>query len=134
MSGWTGIDLDRTIAYYDKWRGYEHIGTPIGPMQEFVRKLIAEGKELRIFTARAYPIVQTVHQKFTQKDIDHNANYPELRGAMQACNAIIDWSILHLGKRLPITCVKDYGMDILYDDRAIQVIRNTGEIVCNRSN
>jgi hypothetical protein len=129
--GWIGIDLDRTVAYYDKWRGYEHIGRPIETMQEFVRKLIAEGKEVRIFTARAYPIMQPVHEKFSEKGIQSQYHEPELQGAMRACNAIIDWCELHLGKRLPITCVKDYGMDRLYDDRAVQVIVNTGKIVCH---
>ena len=35
----------------------------------------------------------------------------------------------HLGAVLPITCVKDYGMEEIWDDRAIQMERNTGKPV-----
>ena len=26
--GWIGVDLDGTLAHYDKWRGVEHVGDP----------------------------------------------------------------------------------------------------------
>lgn len=29
---WLGVDLDGTLAVYDKWRGIEHIGAPIPAM------------------------------------------------------------------------------------------------------
>ena len=32
MSGWIGVDLDGTLAFYDMWRGMEHIGKPIPAM------------------------------------------------------------------------------------------------------
>src|SRR5207344_2652938 len=50
--GWIGVDLDGTLAYYDQWRGPEHIGEPVPAMLERVQRWLAEGKDVRIFTAR----------------------------------------------------------------------------------
>jgi hypothetical protein len=47
--------------------------------------------------------------------------------------AIGDWCEEHIGVRLPITCTKDYGMVELWDDRAVQVIPNTGDRADQRS-
>ena len=38
MKGWIGVDLDGTLAHYDKWRGVEHIGKPVPVMLERVKK------------------------------------------------------------------------------------------------
>ena len=46
-----------------------------------------------------------------------------------AIEAIREWTYNVFGRILTVTCVKDYAMIELYDDRAIQVTRNTGEIV-----
>ena len=50
--GWIGVDLDGTLAYYDHWRGPHHIGDPIPAMLNRVKSWLAEGKDVRIFTAR----------------------------------------------------------------------------------
>lgn len=107
MSSWIGVDLDGTLAYYDEWRGVEHIGAPIPEMVDRVKRWIAEGREVRIFTAR---IAATVD-------------------AASTVLAIERWCSLHLGTVLPVTCVKDFGMVELWDDRAVQVGRNTGKPV-----
>lgn len=52
MSGWIGVDLDGTLAMYDGFKGPEHIGDPVPKMLERVKKWLAEGREVRIFTAR----------------------------------------------------------------------------------
>jgi len=36
------------------------------------------------------------------------------------------WCEKHLGLALPVTCVKDMHMIELWDDRAVQVVTNTG--------
>jgi hypothetical protein len=36
------------------------------------------------------------------------------------------WCQKHIGQRLEVTCTKDYGMIELWDDRAVQVVANTG--------
>ena len=100
MSGWIGVDLDGTLAHYEGWNGGE-IGPPIGAMLFRVKKWIADGREVRIFTARA--------------------SAPEMVPAVQA------WCAEHVGVVLPVTNVKDFAMVELWDDRAIRVPANTGE-------
>ncbi len=95
--GWIGVDFDGTLAKYDHFRGIGHTGEPIDPMVTKVRRWLAEGKDVRLFTARD--------------------PHPELR----------KWMKEHLGKVLPITRTKDRYMQALYDDRAVQVERNTGK-------
>lgn len=108
MSGWIGVDLDGTLAEYTEWKGPLHIGKPIPKMVRRVKKWVAEGKDVRIFTARI------AVEGFTQ------AWY-------EAVNAIHRWCNKHLGFELTITCKKDFEMIELWDDRAVQVIPNTGE-------
>lgn len=107
--GWIAVDLDGTLAHYDGWRGITHIGEPIPAMAARVRTWIQEGKDVRIFTARVGP------QRF---------DVPEEIATIQA--AIEGWCVEHLGKALPVTCQKDFGMIELWDDRCVQVIPNTG--------
>src|SRR5579859_1990771 len=99
--GWIGVDLDGTLAQYDHWRGIDHIGTPIPKMHSRVMQWLDEGKDVSIFTARV-------------------ANGPEAIGYIEA------WCQYWLGRRLPVTNVKDMKMYELWDDRAVQVIKNAG--------
>lgn len=101
QAGWIGVDLDGTLAYYDSWRGLHHIGAPIPLMLERVKQWLAEGKAVKVFTARA--------------------NDAEAHRHIEA------WCMEHIGSVLPITSTKDYGMYELWDDRSIQVIHNTGQ-------
>lgn len=110
--GWIGVDLDGTLAHYDEWRGVEHIGEPIAPMVKRVQGWLNEGKEVRVFTARVYPL--------TLEDSDPATN-------LLTAGTIQEWCRKHIGRVLPITCVKDFGMVELWDDRAVQVIPNTGK-------
>jgi hypothetical protein len=102
--GWIGVDLDGTLAQYDGWKGYDHIGEPIPAMVNRVKAWIAEGKDVRIFTAR----VGGGDDRFA-------AYYP-----------IVRWCEQHLGKVLPVTAQKDMYMNQLWDDRVVQVETNTG--------
>lgn len=101
---WIGVDLDGTLAMYDGWKGYSHIGPPVLGMVGRVKKWLEEGRDVRIFTARVCP----------QNDIE------------QALPPIEMWCEAHLGRKLPVTCVKDFGMVELWDDRCIQVVSNKG--------
>lgn len=107
--GWIGVDLDGTLAEYDGWKGELHIGAPIPAMVERVKQWLAEGKEVRVFTARVYE-----GDGITKRDVD------EVR------KAIVHWCRKHIGYGLPVTNVKDYQMIELWDDRAVQIIPNTG--------
>ena len=48
--------------------------------------------------------------------------------AKEAETAIRAWCLEHIGVELEVTCIKDIGMLYLYDDRCIQVIKNTGRL------
>ena len=100
MEPWIAVDLDGTLAYYDDWDGAENIGEPIPAMLERVRRWIAIGKTVRIFTARACIPEQI---PFVRKWLD-------------------DLGLESVG----ITNQKDFGMTELWDDRCIRVERNTG--------
>lgn len=105
MTGWIGVDLDGTLAQYGEWQGHNHIGEPIAPMVKRVKDWLAAGREVRIFTARVW---------------DKN---PEVVSAIES------WCERHIGKILPVTNCKDYGMIELWDDRCVQVVPNTGQPV-----
>jgi hypothetical protein len=113
QQGWIGVDLDRTLAHYDVWRGLDHIGEPIPTMLALVKLWLKDGKDVRIFTAR---VSTTGPEGYT-------------RDAELARSAIDAWCLKHIGQTLPVTNVKDFSMVILYDDRAIQVEANTGRLI-----
>jgi hypothetical protein len=118
MNGWIGVDLDGTLAHYDHWRGPEHIGEPIAPMLERVKGWLAEGKDVRIFTARA----DGGEVALAMGD----AAGESCRDVANVIRHIQDYTEKHTGRRLPVTNRKDYGMIELWDDRAVQVVPNTG--------
>lgn len=109
MSGWIGVDLDGTLAMYDEWRGARHIGAPIPAMVARVKAWLAAGTEVRIFTARV------AGRRAGEVEPDETAEL------------IAVWCEEHIGSRLPVTCTKDFGMIELWDDRAVQIIPNTGQ-------
>lgn len=104
--GWYGVDLDRTLAHYDKWKGELHIGDPVGPMVDVVKQHLANGDIVKIFTARVAEDHVGVREEIAER--------------------IAQWTEEIFGVRLEVTNVKDYAMIALYDDRAIQIIPNTG--------
>lgn len=116
-SGWYGVDLDGTLANYDHFRGSTHIGEPVPEMVAHVKKMLADGKDVRIFTARVSPIT------ITENTRDNNEAEIEIRNVI---TAIYKWMVEHLGQPLPITCTKDFKMVLLYDDRCVQIVPNKG--------
>lgn len=114
LEPWVGVDLDGTLAQYDGWQGSEHIGPPVPRMVERVRAMIAEGRKVKIFTARV---------SGPRGDVTHVDRSREL---------IRRWVLEHVGQDLEVTCVKDYGMVLLLDDRAQRIVHNTGENCCER--
>lgn len=104
--GWIGFDLDGTLAEYHGWKHDGSVGAPIPKMVERVKKYIAAGWMVKIFTARA-------------STWDRDKQIPIIQA----------WCKEHIGTVLPITCTKDMSMVLLYDDRAIAAEENTGEIL-----
>lgn len=123
MKGWIGVDLDGTLAHYDHWRGIEHIGEPIQPMVERVKRWLVEGRDVRIFTARVDGGEVAISMG------DKNGEAHRDVGAVEM--HIHSWCLKHLGAVLPVTCKKDYGMVELWDDRCVQVIPNTGRTIAD---
>ncbi len=103
-NGWIGIDLDGTLAHYEGWQGEFHIGDPIPVMHARVKQMLIDGHDVRIFTAR-------VAQDETG----------------EIAEAIREWCRTHFGRNLPVTCRKDFQCVAIYDDRAKQVVMNTGK-------
>jgi len=112
-SGYILVDLDGTLARFTQC-GTEHIGKPIPAMVKRVKQWLAEGKEVRIFTARM---------------AGHLLRDLKTGEIIDALTPIEQWCKKHIGQVLPVTNVKDYGMIALYDDRAIQVEMNTGRLI-----
>jgi hypothetical protein len=104
-AGWLGVDLDGTLAEYNGWKGAEHIGPPVPRMMARVKGWLAEGREVRIVTARVHPS----------------------KSDASICRKAIDaWLLKHVGQPLAVTYEKDHRMEELWDDRAVQVVKNTG--------
>jgi len=103
-----GVDFDGTLALYESFEGPGVLGEPIPLMVERVRKWLANGDEIAILTARAYP--------------------PGAPDSLIAEEAIKKWCMTHFGQELEVTCMKDYLMEEIWDDRAIRVRVNTGEV------
>jgi hypothetical protein len=100
MKEWIGVDLDGTLAYYDEWKGAEHIGAPIELMVNRVRSWLAKGLQVKIFTARV-----------------------SIPGQISCVQAWLEKQGL---PNLEITNVKDPWMTELWDDRCVSVEPNTG--------
>lgn len=127
--GYIAVDLDGTLAEYSHWHSPEHIGAPIPKMIERVKRWLEKGKDVRIFTARHFPLGLN-YAELIGPDKEF-ATWEELMQrvleAKIADEAIDNWGICQFGKTLPITCTKNFKMYEQWDDRAIQVIPNTGE-------
>jgi hypothetical protein len=103
---WIGVDLDGTLAHHDSKTCSGPtcaIGDPIPDMIRRVKGWLRDGKTVKIFTARA--------------------------SNSKAVKMIQEWSKKHIGKVLDITNVKDQNMKKLWDDRAVQVRKNTGKTI-----
>ena len=101
---WIGVDLDGTLAMAEPWQGFEHIGKPVPNMVKRLNVWVGMGYTVKIVTARAAE--------------------PEV-----AIPPIKAWLKKHGLPDLEVTNAKDMDMIELWDDRAVQVIPNTGNPV-----
>lgn len=152
--GWYGFDLDGTLAVYDKWEGIDHIGEPVKHMVDLIKKMHAEGKVVKILTARVAPradaeIRPNPHcsgeassplpdyaNKVMMRNPPSRGEVPRsVLGAFYsmadwtAANFITDWCLKNLGFLPEITHEKDHLMLMLFDDRVKQVVPNEGLLV-----
>jgi hypothetical protein len=98
---WIGVDFDGCLATYDGWKGPLHVGDPVPLMMDRVKTWLEMGFRVKIFTARA------------------------TLGPIQVALVRL-WMAYYGLPDLEITATKDRFMLELWDDRAIQVEKNTG--------
>lgn len=110
---WVGFDLDGTLATYDKWRGWDHVGEPVPAMILLVKTLLMKKIDCRILTARASKVSLA----------RNNLQLAQMEKVIQ------DWTEKHIGVRLPVMTEKDCYLLALVDDKAVQVEMNTGKII-----
>jgi hypothetical protein len=121
LSGWIGVDLDGTLAVYDRTLPYTGgIGEPVPAMLARVKDWLSRGIEVRIFTAR----VGEPQQKWEGYEHSIMAD-----GIAEQRSLIEAWCEKHIGVCLPVTATKDFGMIELYDDRCVRVEINTGRLI-----
>ena len=99
---WIGVDFDGTLAKYNGWKGATKLGEPIPKMVARIRRWVGHGKKVKIFTARA--------------------------DDERSVNAIKKWLKDNELPDLEVTNLKDEHMTELWDDRAVAVQKNTGEV------
>jgi hypothetical protein len=99
------VDLDKTLAKSHGFEGPEKIGPPAPEMVQHIKRELANGREVRIFTARVA-----------------NDNSGEARRAIQR------WTRQHLGQELKITNRKTQDVGEILDDKARHVEPNKGVI------
>lgn len=114
--GWCGVDLDSTLAIYVSGQ-FPEIGEPVPAILTIVKRLLEEGRDVRIMTARVGNLFK------------HDVSKAEFDDACVQLTLVEQWCQKHLGRVLPVTAVKDYDMDFLLDDRAVTVEKNTGRIL-----
>lgn len=109
IKSWIGVDLDGTLAGYNGWVSEFHIGPPVPAMVERVKHALELGFTVKVFTARVYGLEGSALRK--------------------TAGLIFDWCQTHIGQKLDVTCIKDYQMIELWDDRAVGIERNTGKFL-----
>lgn len=112
-TGWIGVDFDGTLAMYEGPWSHEKLGEPIPAMVDRVKRWLKDGVTVKIFTAR----------------ISHDGTAQQIDWARQSVELIAEWCQAVFDTQLEITNVKDYQMIELWDDRAVAVETNTGEVL-----
>lgn len=107
------VDFDRTMArYVDFETNGVALGVAIEPMIERIFRWLDMNMEVRIFTARA-----------SRKNPRREDDLLRIR----------EWCKEELGVELEITNEKDFGTLAIWDDLAVPVVPNTGEVLVNTS-
>jgi hypothetical protein len=115
---WMAVDFDGTLHKRPKNEPLDVLGEPIIPMVNLVKEWLAAGMKVKIFTARVSPV---------QRGMD---NYKSVAYFIMDQEKILkEWCLKYIGQELPVTCSKDCYTYQFYDDRAVCIEHNTGEIL-----
>ncbi len=117
-SGWIGVDLDGCLAEYHGWPKDGGIGKPVPKMLERVKAWLSDGWQVKIFTAR----VCWINSRSAE-----SGEIADGKFARKQEDLIKAWCLQFIGQELEVTCIKDFAMVELWDDRCVQIIPNTGE-------
>lgn len=131
---WIAVDLHGTLANHDATQvegDPYHIGVPIPAMVSRVKAWIAAGHEVRIFTAKIFPLWKAeptldpgrLSLRWCE---EYTSPYED---AAAFAHAIDRWVLEHVGTRLTLTCVKDRHCRELWDDKAVPVEKDTGRLL-----
>lgn len=107
------VDFDGTLAEYHGFKGVGVYGPPVPAMMERVRKWIADGHTVVIFTSRV-------------------SNHGFDRKANDEFDNIRKWLFDNGLPPLVITANKWHTFDEIWDDRAVRVERNTGVVLSTK--
>lgn len=108
--GWVGVDFDRTLSSRTHDSPTMDAGPPVPKMVERVKKWLAQGHNVKIFTAR----------------VGTQPTDGRWGTAEQQKELIEQWCLKHIGVVLPVTSQKDGYMLEMWDDAAVAVEENTG--------
>jgi hypothetical protein len=103
------VDFDGTLADYDTYLGPLNFGKPIPKMVDRVKQWLKDGDQVVLFTARV------------------NEPNPNLK--LQITLGLHAWCQKNIGQVIEVTATKTKDMTDFWDDRAVQVEKNTGEQV-----
>lgn len=109
---WIGFDFDGTLAKHVRPFDPARAGPPT-PLLDLLKKYLAMGLAVRIVTAR---VAREDDELGTIRRIEIGRE------------TIRNWCLQYVGRELPITNEKDNDMLVLFDDRARQVISDTGQL------
>lgn len=110
-TGWIGVDFDGTLAHSIPRSDPYTLGPPVDKMVLRVREWLSRGMDVKLLTARMCPISRTL---CVSRDII------KMEKMLRA------WCREHIGRELECVDHKDGGMEVLWDDRAVRVVRDTG--------
>lgn len=120
--GWIGVDFDGTLVM-DNPDGFPSIGAPIPKMVNRVKGWLESGREVRIFTARVGPCTD---EDVAAVGLTNAGGDTAMWWIVYQRRLLEEWCEIYLGQKLTITATKDFNMVELWDDRAVQVVSNTG--------
>ena len=100
------VDLDGTLAFDSPPGDPLAVGEPIPMMMQRLRQWLADGEQVVIFTARL--------------------NAPDVTDKAAVVAAVQDWLEQQGLPRLRVTDRKLWAIKEFWDDRAVQVIPNSG--------
>jgi hypothetical protein len=108
---WIGVDFDGTLAYTvpNRTDPYQ-LGEPIPTMIDRVRDWLAKGYTVKLLTARMNYMSSTGYAR----------DIPKMRALLE------QWCQIHIGTVIECVNHKDGWMEVLWDDRAVSVDKDTG--------